>query len=547
MANLFERPIAANPLSEFVGLPLELLQNSIQRRQHDYDLAKATIEQQRDTLLGTTSSAGDKPRHAAILEELNSKFDAIADEVGGDYSRVKPQLESLTRKIKEEISSRGELGSIHRNAAAMAEYQKDLDDRYSKGDISLAGYQLGLQSLKSHKTELGADNSWTSFRGYSPSPISNVYEVLDKAAKNVQAKYMADGNKIVSIGDVYTAMNSYLKSNPQAMHSLKENFQLSYKGDPKKADKAFEKYVEKELKGIASVNVYQEVRKKTDAEIEREYEEEQAAGSGVISSNWQVPGLAGSLGYEEGGASILKALGEKLGLGTTEAHNTWVKSAQGRETIKALEQSSGTKFPKNGGYLAQVNWIEDNASAPLKANLEFGRVTDRERKLYMTDEGRLVAPDAPIYNKQGKLLSKKEKAAIYGDGKTGPKPHVIGILREGVGNFTRGSVLIGGNDGEEYIQETVDPRVRRSAGFNLDLIKSTGYTNTGSKKSVTLQNHIINQDNGKVLIPAGTYETKKDPTTGAIKVIQNGKEKYLVHKVYDKTDGRYKDNIIEIQ
>jgi hypothetical protein len=548
MANLFERPIAANPLSEFVGLPMELLQSAVQKRQSDYDQAKDTMEKQRDVLLGTTSSAADKARQTAILAGFETKIENVADEVGGDYSLVRPQLDTLTRQIKQELGS-GELGSIHKNAGLMAAYRKELEDNYTGGKSQYSGYKMGLQSMNKFKTTLGENNTWSSFSGYTPSHVANVGEKLDEFAKNVQAKYMADGNKIVSVGDVSKAMYGYLQDTPAAIQALQENFQVNYTGDPKNATKEFKKYVADTVSKVASYNVYQEVSKKSDAQLEREYEDEQAAQMGTVSSDWQVPGLGGSLSYEEGGASWLKNAGAKMGLGTTEGHQKWVNSAEGKETIKLMEQSSGKKFPvstkDNSRYLDQVNWLEEQSSKPLRATLEFGALTDREKKLYTTDNGMPLAINGAIYKKGSTTpISKEERAAMLGDGKTN-RPYVVGILRGGVGHFTPGSVAYIGADHEEYIAETRDPRVLRSPEFGMHLLKTAKLSNTG-KNTATLQAPIINKDSGKVLVPPGTYTTKKDPATGYVKVLQNGVEKYIVHDVYNPETKQYEDNITEI-
>jgi hypothetical protein len=514
MANMFEKPIAANPMSEFVALPMQFLDQAVQRRQAKYDQAKAEIELERDKLLGTQSLAGDKDRHRKILADFEQGFDDIADSVGGDYSLVGAQLDVYKRRVKQDMAY-GELGAIHKAYGSALKEREELDKAYADSKIGYGGYQEGLKTIAGYKTRRNEDGSWSQFQGYTPSNIVNVTKVLQDSVDEINAKYRETGEKEITRENILANINNIMMNNPNIEKAIMENFKALYAGKPEEFESTYKAFRNKTVEGVVSDKRYEEAFKETDASGHKKY----SVLQGTTSSNWQLPRTSGTSGYIGGSANLLKAGAKYLGFSTDKEHNDYVNSAEGKRTISALENSTGTKYPAKGSYYEQSQWMIKNIDKNHTATLEFGPIDPTVGKNVITDEGFLNFEGA-IYNKAGKVLSGDERKAIQGKSEKGNTARVIGVVTKG-GTYPVGSYYIRGVDGEEYIQEPSDPKTLGSSAFNIDQINSVRYMNT-AEGNVTLRGNVTSTD-GKVTIPMGNYKVQYDEKEDMYKMFKDGK------------------------
>ena len=111
--SLFDKPIAAKPMSEFVALPLQFIDRTIQRRQAKYDKAQAEIDEIESDFVKSNALPGDAARAREIKDKYHAEIEAMAEAAGEDYSQIAAPMSRLSRRIKRDLSY-GELGAQNR-------------------------------------------------------------------------------------------------------------------------------------------------------------------------------------------------------------------------------------------------------------------------------------------------------------------------------------------------------------------------------------------------------------------------------------------------
>ena len=519
MANLFEKPVAANPISEFVGLPLEFINNSMQQRQQKYDQAKADMDVLEDELLKTNALAGDRTRQQAILKGFDDEITSIAET--GDLSMVQGKLDNLKRKMSREMAY-GELGSINKNFGLAGAYQTNMKKLYQQNKISNAGQVLGGKSISDFRTTPNADGSWGTFSGYSPSNLTNPTEALRKSIKGIHAKYDELGQENITSADVVNNLTTELANNPEILRSMQEQFMSGYKGE--NASEDFAKYYKDTVEGLVKDATYQKKLKNI---------EKAGKGKGnepIRGRQWGRVMAPSSASGELDAQGMNVASGREffkniLRRDSTAEFDKYTSSAKGKEEIKFMEWKSGSKFPDS--YGAQVEWIEQNAMEPISSELITETVPTYMTDKIISDKGDRLTNGA-VRDMNGKVLSKPEQQRIFGSDDAGHKAVVGGLVGE-YSDLPYGSIVIIGKDGETYIQENLDTEILGSLKFAKNRLNTTQKTNTGHN-TLTFTRPV--NANGITLSP-GTYEARFNPEDGVTTLTQNGVKRYMYGKNED--------------
>jgi len=482
MANLFEKPIAANPMSEFVGLPLDFIQRTMERRQSKYDVAKADMEAQEDSLLGLKFLPGDRERHMEIQEGFQSRIDSIVDEAGGDYSMVQAPLDRLKREMKREMSY-GELGA--QGSAynkAMSKY-KILDEMHTKGDIRQGGMNLFNQSMQDHRTQKTASGGFTPFNGYSPATEMNPLEVMHKTINEVVAQSQSDGTKGRSRSRILNGLDNLFRNNPNVVKAMKEEY-LTTQKDP--TDEGFKEWMTRTTEGIVDAKEYQDKIESKNAT--GNFTDYQLIGV-------QRPGSSKGSNKMTGGSMIRP----KAWLGLTRESDAFFASEDGKELQAALEHNSGTTMPSDP--VERVAWVEDLMEENSTINVPISGDISKVKGAVVN--GRLRY-NGHIVNEQGEPVDVSE---VMAGTDAQNKIFVSGIVEEG---DYQGSIVISAPSGT-YMQENTDPNIIGSAEFQKNQLDNVAKSLTHNK-NVTLH--------GGEGFPQGTYEIKYDAKTGITRAFQ---------------------------
>ena len=524
MPNLFERPIAANPMSTFEALPLEYIDRAIQRKQDYYDKAKAEIDAQDDSLLKLQYLSGDSERHHELQKGLEDRLNTIVDSADGDYSNVLPQLDRFSRDLKYE-TTQGELGQQQNNFLAAMKMKEDQDDRLADGKTSEEGYNIFMQSIGKHKTQRLDDGTYSRFQGYTPSNITNPLDPMHNSAKEIVKKWNDEGMGYRAKPEIIQNLSTLIATNGNLRKSLMEKYQASG------AEMSFGEYVAAISNQVAENNSYEEQAKITGAGGKST-----TTTLPTVYNNIPLPEyVKGDFSYASGSSAFFKNLGESVGLDTWKETKDWVNSEEGKRTISFMESKATSPFPESPGE--QRDWLLENYNKPLNSRVVTRGATPIEQKAIV--DGVITNPTTAIRSMEtGKLLSGAEVKALSAPAKSGDgatrKSLVTGIVSGG--DYPPGSLVFVGNDGASYIQEPNNPEVLRSYEYNNSLIELAGRSRTG-EKTVTLEAPITSSAGS---IPKGTYTVKYNPKTGAYDMYSPGPNGKLLYKKTTGADGKPK-------
>jgi len=513
MANMFEKPVAANPISQFVGLPLEFMNSAIQQRQQQYDKAKADMDQLEDSLLKTNALSGDRVRQQAILKGFDDELTSISET--GDLSQVQGKLDNLKRNINREMQY-GELGAINKNFASAGAYNTNLGKLYENKKINKSGSTLGARSISEFRTTPNEDGSWSSFKGYTPSNLINPTKALSESIKAIHAKFDEKGQEFVGADDVINNLNSEMANNPEILNSLRENFLATYKGDNPAED--FKKHYKETIESAVKDATYKKKLKAVEGGKGSKKEIRGRQWGRVVMPNTQ-----GELSAKGGDASGARSFIGNFGRNTTDVFENYKNSAEGEREIKFMEWKSRTDFPES--YAEQVEWIEKNAGSPLSGELITETIPESMARNILSDNGDRLT-NGTVRNIEGKIMDREDQMEIFGSDDKGHKAVVGGQVSEASGH-PYGSTVIIGKDGETYIQETTDTEILGSTKFARNRLNTVKNTNTG-RKTINFARPIVGTKG--VVINPGSYEATYDPKGGITTLRQNGVDKYMYGK-----------------
>ena len=526
MPNLFDKPIAANPLSSFSALPLQFIDQSLQRKQAQYDKTRSEVEEMEDLFLNTKALPGDQARNKEILQGYEQKIDAIIESSDGDYSQVLAPLTTLKRSIKKDMSY-GELGAQKTAYASAMGQQEEYRKLLQQSKIQQSGYDSFVKSVSQHVTSPNDAGGFNRFAGYSPSNVVDPVKFVSNAADEINAKYDEEGQAFISSDNVLTSISNKLQSNPNIMKSVKENFLSTYRGDPKDANTAFKSYYENMIKKVVEEKAYKKYNKVTEGGTGGK----KSQTPGFTFKNFQLPNIKGD--FEYSGASMARGkdwANKLLGVATTEEFDKSISTPEAKKRIRYMEIKSGEKFPAD--FYAQQDWLQRNSSTPIVQDVVTRPAYDAELANWVTREGQLKNPTGGMYNQQGQPMSGDEIKDAMGKNDDGTAARALGIVNAG-GTYPKGSAIIQGKNGALMIQVPTDTKTLQSKEYAMWQISKVRMTNTGS--DVIKLNMPLTSSTGKS-IPAGVYQTThniQDKTIeqeypNSVVLSQNGTPKYIV-------------------
>jgi hypothetical protein len=509
MANLFEKPIAANPMSEFVGLPMEFIDQAMQRKTEQFHKGKAEVAAQEASLLNLQYLAGDTQRHHELQGQYQQELDNIVESASGDYGNVQGALDVFTRRLKAETSPHGELGA-QQSAFNTAMKMKEVEDKkLAEGKSSQEGYNKFLGTIGQHKTVEGSDGGFNSFQGYSSSTIVDPIKAIQDGVDEIKAQYDEEGTESVNSERISANALAKIKGNTNLYRALEERVygKVDAKGNPVSADA----YAQSVIAGVIS-----------DKEYEKKITRANADGSGKQSTAGQIFQKIGQPKYMQGNMTItggsvplLRDLGKKvLGVDSWREFEKNLNSPEGRARVDFIEWKTQTKMPTE--IHEARNWLIENAGEGKVSQVQARGATPSEQA-NVDNEGVFNDQEAAVYDMEGNPLSGKDVNRIQGSSSTtdggGKKTTKLTAIM--LSGHPPGTKVIVSHDGNTYFQHPSDPKVINSLSYNRALLNMAKDSNTGI---VTIQTHI---PLGK--LPKGTYEVEYMPGSGQNKISKNGK------------------------
>jgi len=521
MANLFETPIAAKPMSEFVALPLQFIDQTLQRRQARYDKARSSVDEAEDAWLKSKALPGDMARNRQLISEQEQKIDDLVEAAGDDYSLIQAPLDRITRNIKRSMNY-GELGAQKIAYESALKQQDEYRKLLQQSKIQQSGYDSFVKSISKHVTRPTAEGGFSRFSGYSPSNVVDPTQHISDAADEINAKYDEEGQRFVDADTILNSISHKLKSNPNIIRSIKENYLASFTGSPSEAEKGFQGYYEDMIKRVVQEKAYMKYN------TVREGGTRTGKTLGGTFHNFQLPNISGE--FEYSGASMARGkdwVNKLLGLNTTEEFEKSIATPESKKRIRYIEQRTGEDFPTT--FYEQQEWIKNHAGTPKVQSLVTRDALNSEIEQRMTKEGLLKNPTVGLYNQDGSAVTGKQMRDRMGKNADGRVARVLGIVSAG-GTYPIGSAIIQGKDGALMVQPPTDTKTLQSAGYALWKINKVKMTNTGAE---TIKLDFPLSSNTGKFIPAGVYQTSHDIADksaypNSVVLSQNGTPKYIV-------------------
>jgi hypothetical protein len=197
-------PIQADVQSEFIPLPLDLINRQLEQRQQTYDVVKTALGTTKDTLYGIKGLSQDQEVVKSILGQYEQDIAKTIEGSRGDYSQLTAYADSLGEKVKRDIQS-GQLGAIQNNYIQAMSHKEDLDKRYKEGKISKEGYNLGLSSISAFEGTKEIEDGYSRFSGYDPVNYVDVGKRADDYGTEIADQYDKEGRKYIN-GDKATSL-----------------------------------------------------------------------------------------------------------------------------------------------------------------------------------------------------------------------------------------------------------------------------------------------------------------------------------------------------
>jgi len=522
MANLFEKPIAAQPMSEFVGLPLDFISKKLEQKQSKYDAAKADIAAQEDSMLGLKFLPGDRERHMELQGQWDAKLDQIIENAGGDYSQIQAPLDRWKRDMSREISY-GELGAQGSAYKAAQTMKEGLDKRALKGETSKGGMAMFNRSMQAHRTTENSVGGYNSFQGYTPSSVTDVRNYLRDEAKKINANYDPNGNKSISADRILLDMNATIASKGDLKNALYESY-VESGGDPEDQEQllAYENALKSSV--ISSVK-YDEITKRTGMNGESGQ-----TPRGTILKDIQMPRIQGSGTYEGGSLNDIKGfLDDRFGTENASKFNKWEKTVEGERMIRFLAEGTNEPYPSN--YSDKVDWLDEHLDKPMIGNVVTKAPTGKDQAA-VDQSGAPLYTGAAVYAEDGSKVDSRT-AGIWGTNKdTKRTAKVIGTVDSG-GTHAPGDYVIAGADGNTYIQEnlSLDDNLS-SPKYNIWTATKSKFTTSGVEENVVIRG--IPAQGNSVAVPAGNYDSTYYPGRG--NVLSQRTEKGVENKFVIFTD-----------
>ena len=493
MANMFEKPIAAKPMSEFAALPLAFI-NRLQQQKEAKSLAnEASLDKVTNSFLGTHSLSGDAEEHKEIISGYQQRVDDIASNAGDDYSNVRGLVDDLRRDVSRDLRLKSINSNFNSAMKNLQENQKLLQDK----KIGRAGYEQTLRNISNFKTKDDGTGAWTSYAPYTAANIVDSKAYLSDQADQIREKYSEDGQKYIAPEQVRQSLMFSMRSNPEVGRSMEENFNSMYNGPAEDRAASLAAYKQSMLESVVSDSEYRSADKAASIT-----ETGGVVGGHIIGNVALDPG--GFTGHEGGSMSAIKDI---LRLGD-DKFRAWRLGEDGANVIKHLEKTNG-KMPED--YGKAVKWLEEAANKTYVGRVVTEPMTRDEVAGYMTPEGQIISAGL-IKDRDGHILDAGEKAELQISNKDkSKKARIIGRL--GGKTDLRGYVAFQGADNKYYFIEPTDLKTLNDPEYKMTKLTSALRSPTGNQE-ISLDSSLSTKDkNGNaLLVQSGKYTVKADPS-----------------------------------
>jgi len=234
--NRFSRgPIAADVQSEFIPLPLDVIDRQLERKQNSYDKTKDFLNIAKETVYGVKATSSDQEY---LSNEVAGYEDAIDDAItgaGGDFSRLGSMADSLGNKIKKDIMT-GKMGAVHNNFVKAQTQLGELSKLRTEGKIRESTYNRNVENISSFSgTEETDEGGYTSIANMAPPMFVEFGKVGDDYGRFVADQYRASGAKYIDKDIASKHIYENLWNNDDIVSNAKDELWQTY-GDMEPAE-----------------------------------------------------------------------------------------------------------------------------------------------------------------------------------------------------------------------------------------------------------------------------------------------------------------------
>lgn len=237
-----------------VGAPIKELTALYKEKNDNYDYAIDTLNKGKAGLdaIPVASGAGEEADRR-LLNEAKQYFTNTFDSFGADLENKTPNI----KKLVADLDGKFGLKDIQRVAMEQAQYEKELKDRYVKGDINDYFYTNALNYSRKNYQGLKKDAESGKYTGaYNGRAVMNTIDISEKVMKLLDnwkpsetplyfkgqrivqdpsgSGYMLYGSqKGVSAAELTEAAKSYISSNSDIQKQLDETifYEVNNKGE----------------------------------------------------------------------------------------------------------------------------------------------------------------------------------------------------------------------------------------------------------------------------------------------------------------------------
>lgn len=503
--NAFEKPIAANPISQFVELPLQFIDQALERRQEKFDTNKAKVGAMEDLWLNTKARSVDTKRHQEILAEKDAMVDDVVDRVGGDYGRVGGYVDKMERDLRRELTS-GELGTINQNYTRAAEYRADLGERKAKGEVSDSGYALGMQSLQKGKTSQLDSGAWSQFNGYVAQDYYDVNKALIDYSKNIKDQYSADGT--VTYMTKNRAANFIYEQaigDSKLLGSLSEEL-VAHGLQPTQEN--LTKLIQERTDPVAGKLAFQKNDMYKKMQLNKARAENKTS---IITGGYATaPTLKNGENYKGGAGGWFADQWRKINGASNDEYNAWAKSEVGKN-MKARYETGTGKTLSDDAYTAMAQFDEFSAKVKgdsskvnqIETYTDYNKLKSIENSVINPNTGHPRVTSDTIFDSEGNKVSHDDIGGLGDGGKS--TLSYIGNVVGSKGSYPPGTRVISDGKDQYYIMPNEKTEITSADGA-IWHINNSRYTASGSG-SVVLSGAAAKS----MSVPDGTYKVTRNP------------------------------------
>ena len=221
-------PLAADVQSEFIPLPIDVINSQLERRQNQYDKTKEFLNLAQETVYGVKATSTDQQYVTDYTQNLEGTIKEALDKTGGDYSRLNDLADTLGNKIKKDIMT-SKLGAIHNNFIKAQTATEELNKLRQAGQIRESSYNRVLESINSFEgTQETEDGGFTTISPYTPPKYIEFGETADNYGRFVADQYRANGMKYIDKNVASEHIYNNLMNNDEVRSNVEDEIWNTY-------------------------------------------------------------------------------------------------------------------------------------------------------------------------------------------------------------------------------------------------------------------------------------------------------------------------------